>query len=159
MSSIFYHVLKSLQLRMTGIRNDLLKAMMATALALLITVAGIFTLLPHHLHHASLHHLCFAQSSFGHSDDATSCGGADSHGLDVDGCGYRQPALRVDSQQHNVPEVSVVPAMAVCSLASIPRVAETELQAMPHGERPSVMPMTPSVATCGLRAPPAGNDF
>ncbi len=143
---------------MTRTRNDIPKAMMAAVLALLIAAAGIFTLLPHHLHHAALHRVCFALTPSGHPAD-TPCGGCEGHGLDIDGCGYRQPALRADSQSHDFSDVPVMQAMALCGGAAVPDISQTELHASPAGERPPFTPAPPYQAACALRAPPAGNDF
>lgn len=143
---------------MTRTRSDIYRAMMAAVLALLIAAAGIFTLLPHHLHHAAFHRVCFALTPSGHPAD-TPCGGSEGHGLDIDGCGYRQPALRADSHSHDFSDVPVMQAMALCGGAAVPDIFETELHASPAGERPSFKPAPPYQAACALRAPPPGNVF
>lgn len=143
---------------MTRTRSDIYRAMMAAVLALLIAAAGICTLLPHHLHHAALHRVCFALTPSGHPAD-TPCGGSEGHGLDIDGCGYRQPALRADSHSHDFSDVPVMPAMALCGGAAVPDIFEAELHASPAGERPSFTPAPPYQAACALRAPPPGNVF
>lgn len=143
---------------MTRTRSDIYRAMMAAVLALLIAAAGIFTLLPHHLHHAALHRVCFALTPSDHPAD-TPCGGCEGHGLDIDGCGYRQPALRADYRSHDFSDEPVMPAMALCGGTAVPDISETELHASPAGERPSFTPGAPYQAACALRAPPAGNVF
>lgn len=139
---------------MTRTRNDIPKAMMAAVLALLIAAAGIVTLLPHHLHHTALHRICFALADTGCPAD-TPCGGCEDHGLDINGCNYRQPGLRADSQQE-VPDVPMLPAMALCGLTSIPETAETDLLCRPRGDSRTAASQPPCLAACGLRAPPAG---